>query len=57
MLIKSAEADEMTIFFDKENQPNTQVHMGIITLQRGEKRPFAGYARHDQDEYSYVFSG
>ncbi|NSU47290.1 cupin domain-containing protein [Enterococcus faecalis] len=57
MLIKSAESDEMTIFFDKENQPNTQVQMGIITLQPGEKRSLAGYARHEQDEYSYVISG
>ena len=31
--------------------------MGIITLQPGEKRPLAGYARHEQDEYSYVISG
>ena len=57
MLIKSAESEEMTIFFDKENQPNAQVQMGIITLQPGEKRPLAGYARHEQDEYSYVISG
>ena len=57
MLIKSAESEEMTIFFDKENLPNTQVQMGIITLQPGEKRPLAGYARHEQDEYSYVISG
>ena len=56
MLIKSAESEEMTIF-DKENQPNAQVQMGIITLQPGEKRPLAGYARHEQDEYSYVISG
>ncbi|MGO2787948.1 MAG: cupin domain-containing protein, partial [Enterococcus faecalis] len=48
MLIKSAESEEMTIFFDKENQPNAQVQMGIITLQPGEKRPLAGYARHEQ---------
>ena len=32
----------MTIFFDKENQPNAQVQMGIITLHPGEKRPLAG---------------
>ena len=57
MLIKSAESEEMTIFFDKENQPNAQVQMGIITLQPGEKRPLAGYALHEQDEYSYVISG
>lgn len=57
MLIKSVESEEMTIFFDKENQPNTQVQMGIITLQPGEKRPLAGYACHEQDEYSYVISG
>ena len=57
MLIKSAESEEMTIFFDKENQPNAQVQMGIITLQPGEKRPLAGYARHEQDKYSYVISG
>lgn len=56
LLIKSAESEEMTIF-DKENQPNAQVQMGIITLQPGEKRPLAGYARHEQDEYSYVISG
>ena len=35
LLIKSAESEEMTIF-DKENQPNAQVQMGIITLQPGE---------------------
>ncbi|NSU27393.1 cupin domain-containing protein [Enterococcus faecalis] len=57
MLIKSAESEEMTIFFDKENQPNAQVQMGIITLQPGEKRPLAGYARHEKDEDSYVISG
>ncbi|MGK0551655.1 cupin domain-containing protein [Enterococcus faecalis] len=58
MIIKSKELpQEMTIFFDKDNQPNPRVQMGVVTLQPGEKRPLTGFARHEQDEYSYVISG
>jgi quercetin dioxygenase-like cupin family protein len=57
MIIKPSLPQEMTIFFDKDNQPNEQVQMGVIVLQPGEKRPLEGYARHEQDEYSYVVSG
>ncbi|MBP2100642.1 cupin domain-containing protein [Enterococcus rivorum] len=57
MIIKPTLPQEMTIFFDSENQPNEKVQMGLITLQPGEKRPLEGFARHDQDEYSYVVSG
>ncbi|OTN88336.1 hypothetical protein A5819_000788 [Enterococcus sp. 7E2_DIV0204] len=57
MLIKPSLPQEMTIFFDAENQPNENVQMGVVILQPGEKRPLEGFARHDQDEYSYVVSG
>lgn len=57
MLIKPSLPQEMTIFFDSENQPNPNVQMGVIVLQPGEKRPLEGFARHEQDEYSYVVSG
>lgn len=57
MIIKSSLPQEMTIFFDNENQPNPDVQMGVVVLQPGEKRPLEGYARHEQDEYSYVVSG
>ncbi|WP_207694739.1 hypothetical protein DOK67_0000545 [Enterococcus sp. DIV0212c] len=57
MIIKPSLPQEMTIFFDTENQPNDKVQMGVIVLQPGEKRPLEGFARHDQDEYSYVVSG
>lgn len=57
MIIKPTLAEKMNIFFDKENQPNDRVTMGLITLQPGEKSPIEGFARHDQDEYSYIISG
>lgn len=57
MLVKTAENTDMTTFFDKVNQPNTQVTMGVITLQPGEKSPREGFSCHDQDEFSYLISG
>lgn len=57
MIIKPTLAEKMTIFFDQANQPNERVTMGLITLQPGEKSPAEGFARNDQDEYSYVISG
>lgn len=57
MIIKPSLPQEMTVFFDSENQPNPDVQMGVIVLQPGEKIPLEGFARHEQDEYSYVVSG
>ncbi|SJZ74087.1 Cupin domain-containing protein [Pilibacter termitis] len=44
-------------FFDAQNQDNSRVQMGIITLLPGERRPEKDFARHEQDEFSYVVSG
>lgn len=44
-------------FFDASNQKNSKIRMGIITLQPGEKGPLEGYARHEEDEFSFVISG
>jgi quercetin dioxygenase-like cupin family protein len=59
MIIQPAPSlsEAMTIFFDKDNQPNERVQMGVVVLQPGEKRPLTGFARHEQDEYSYIVSG
>lgn len=57
MIIKPTLPQAMNIFFDDSNQPNENIQMGLITLQPGEKSPKEGFARHQQDEYSYVISG
>lgn len=58
MEIKSKSHSELfETFFDPSNQKNGRVKMGIITLLPGERRPEHGFARHEQDEFSYVVSG
>lgn len=58
MEIKSMDPNQLfEVFFDSTNNKNKRVQMGIITLQPGEKSPQDGFARHDQDEYSFVISG
>ncbi|MDH6365243.1 quercetin dioxygenase-like cupin family protein [Enterococcus sp. PF1-24] len=58
MEIKSKDSAKLfETFFDASNQKNPRVQMGVITLMPGEKKPESGYARHQQDEYSYVVAG
>lgn len=57
MQIKSTISTSMNHFFDPNNQPNSNVTMGLIALQPGEKQPKQGYSYHNQDEYSYIVSG
>lgn len=58
MEVKSKNNSELfETFFDETNQKNPRVKMGIITLLPGEKKPEEGYARHTQDEFSFVVSG
>lgn len=57
MEIKKTPADPFAVFFDPENQQNPRVTMGIITLEPGQRSPKEGYAKHQQDEYSYIISG
>lgn len=57
MKVISTSHEGFQVFFNQENQQNARVQMGVVTLQPGEKSPKAGFARHNQDEYSYVVSG
>lgn len=56
-VISMDKALEFQTFFNENNQSNPHIQMGIITLAPGQKGPLEGYARHDQDEFSYVISG
>jgi quercetin dioxygenase-like cupin family protein len=43
--------------FDSANQANKKVQMGFVRLEPGAKIPETGFARHEQDEFSYVVKG
>lgn len=57
MHLKPTLKSNINHFFDPTNQPNSNVTMGLITLQPGEKYPKQGYSYHKQDEFSYIISG
>lgn len=47
---------EMKKFFTKQGNFQ-EVSMSVISLLPGERVPTVGMSRHDEDEYSYIFSG
>lgn len=57
MHLKSTLKSNMNHFFDPTNQPNSNITMGLDTLQLGEKYPKQGYSYHNQNESSYIISG
>ncbi|HEY2421839.1 MAG TPA: cupin domain-containing protein [Neobacillus sp.] len=47
---------EMKKFFMKQGDFK-EVSMSVISLASGERIPAVGMSCHDEDEYSYIFSG
>ena len=56
-IISADNGKEFKTIFDSLNQTNGKVQMGVVRLAQVRKRPLEGFARHTQDEFSYVIKG
>jgi len=57
MIIIHGKDAAQSCYFDASNQPNLKVQMGKVVLLPGQRSPKEGFARHKQDEYSYMIAG